>query len=81
MLIPQVLWLKRQQEQQEIEQQKERIETEKQKEIERKKCINCGKVLTEHETKKYRFDKGNICKSCFFSASNEQIREWGIKNA
>lgn len=48
--------------------QKEKIEAAK-------KCINCKGNLEDAE-KKYAFNKGVVCRSCYMSYGASKLREW-----
>jgi len=53
------------------------IEQKKQEEVQKKRfCFNCGNPIGI--LKVYTTPKGNICKTCFFQATKEQIREWSL---
>lgn len=40
-----------------------------------KRCLGCDKGLRE---KFYTLPNGNVCRSCYFTASKEKMSEWGF---
>lgn len=55
-------------EEEKLLEEKERIESAK-------KCLNCGKILEEAH-KKFEFNKGLVCNTCFFGADKDSINRW-----
>lgn len=60
--------------------QEAKLQAAQKQEESRKKhiCINCGNPIITKDIQRYSTPKGSICKSCFFNASKEQIREWSL---
>ena len=71
--LMQIQALQRQQDAEE----KEKIKLNRNQQIEKNKCVNCNNFLG---IKKIKINKGLICNSCLYNATNKQIREWGFKN-
>lgn len=55
-------------EEKKLEEEKEAIESQK-------RCFNCGSVFDE-DYKWHKFDKGNVCHSCYLSAKADDITRW-----
>jgi len=58
-----------------LQQKKEEKRLQKEKETleAMKKCINCGNFI---QHKAHKFNNGNVCHSCFMSATGDQIKKW-----
>ncbi len=52
-----------------------KLEEEKQKIEDMKKCLQCKRILEEGH-KVHNFPKGIVCNSCFMNSSKEQIGAW-----
>lgn len=51
---------------------------QKEKIAQMKRCLNCQKTLNPKRDKIHNFPNGNVCLSCFYSASKEQLTRWGF---
>lgn len=56
-----------------------KLKAEKEKIEAQKRCIKCGNMWEDH--KWVKFDAGNVCQSCYRSASKEDVKSWMKTNA
>jgi hypothetical protein len=52
-----------------------KLEEDKKKIEEAKKCLNCGKIL-EEGMRSHNFPKGLVCHSCFMGVDSKKVKEW-----
>jgi len=63
------------QKKQQIEQASTLQQQKQEQEQKKRFCFNCGNLIGT--LKIYTTPKGNICKTCFFQSTKEQLKEWG----
>ena len=58
------------------EDQRKRLEREKEILKGRSACINCGDQLQKDDLDKYMFKNGAVCKHCFMCSTSQQVSVW-----
>jgi exonuclease VII large subunit len=62
-----------------IQNEKKRLENEKQLAESLKRCLGCNDLLSGHN-KTFQFTKGLVCRTCYRLATHDQIRQWRTLN-
>ena len=57
------------------EKEKKKLEQEKERLENSRKCIQCGCILTD-QTKTHEFNQGSTCSACYHNGTPEMFRKW-----